>query len=203
MTTDELIQYYSNLLAIQYKTLPNAVGTINALATEVVADQIYSQVLNGFQLSTAIGAQLDVLAQYVGAPREIFGYSPAIPYFAFPSYTGAPAPDTGFAFYADVGDPVDNWLSYTTAQTTYVLTDGQLRLLIAYLIAVHGSDHTVYSIDLILETFFGSFCTLIDHEDMTITYQHLLSDPNFLFSIINQIGALPHPGGVEVIVTEI
>lgn len=203
MTDQELIAFYVNLLVIQYKTKPNATGTIEALATEVVASQIYDQVLNGFSLQTAIGAQLDTLARYVGAPREIHGYNPAIPYLAFPEYSGTPAPDTGFAQYTDVTDPPDLWLSYFSSLTTYVLTDGQLRGLIAYMIAVHASDHTLQSIDLILQAFFGSYCTLTDNEDMTITYTHQLADPNFLFSIVNQLNLLPHPAGVEVTVVEV
>ncbi len=61
----------------------------------------------------------------------------------------------------------------------------------------------MYSIDLILQTFFATYCTLIDNEDMTITYVHQTSDPNLLFSIIDQLGLLPKPAGVEVIVTEV
>lgn len=203
MTTAEQIAYYVNLLAIQYKTLNNAQSTIQALSTEVVADQIYQQVLNGFNLDTAVGAQLDILGQYVGAPREIFAYDPSIPYFALYSYTTTPPSNIGFASYTDVTDPVDNWLSYTTSQTTYVLTDGQMRLLIAYLIAIHASDTTIYSIDLILQTFFGTYCELTDNMNMQITYTHSSTDPNFLFSIVNQLGLLPHPAGVTINVVEI
>lgn len=203
MTTAELITYYANLLIIQYKNLPNANSTIQALATEVIADQIYNQVLEGFNLQTAIGAQLEILGEYVGAPREIFAYDPTIPYFALTPYANTPASNVGFAQYSDITDPVDNWLSYTTAPTIYVLTDGQLRALIQYLIAVHASDHTIASIDLILQTFFANYCTLTDNENMTITYTHDLADPNHLFSIINQLNLLPHPAGVEIIVVEV
>lgn len=203
MTDQELIDYYVNLLIIQYKTLPNATGTIAALATEVVASQIYNQVLNGFELQTAIGKQLDILADYVGAPRTIFGYSPAVTYFTLWPYSATPSADTGFAMYADTTDPVDFWLLYSTSLTTFVLSDGQLRALIAYLIAVHKSDHTLYSIDLILQAFFGTNCIMTDNENMTMTYTHQLSDPDLLFSIINQLGKLPHPAGVEIIVLEV
>lgn len=203
MTDSELIAYYQNLLVIQWKTAPNANATIGALATEVVASQIYSQVLNGFQISTAIGAQLNILAQYVGAPREIFTFDPTIPYFALYSYNTTPPSNVGFASYSDVTNPVDNWLSYTTAKTTFVLTDGQLRQLISYLIAVHASDHTLASIDLILQTFFTTYATLTDNEDMTITYTHQIVDPNHLFEIVNELNLLPQPAGVEVLVVEV
>lgn len=203
MTTDELVQFYQNLLIIQYKEQPNAVATIGALATEVVASQIFAQVRDGFDIQTAVGKQLDILAEYVGAPREIFAYDPSIPYFALYSYITTPPSNIGFASYSDVTDPVDNWISYTTSQTTFVLTDGQLRLLIQYLIAVHKSDTTLANIDLILQAFFGIYCELIDNEDMTITYQHQIADPNSLFSIVSQLNALPHPAGVQIIVTEV
>lgn len=203
MTVDQQIAYYVNLLAIQYKILPNAQGTIQALSTQVVADQIYQQVLNGFDLETAVGKQLEILGRYVGAPRTIFEYDPSIPYFAFYSYLTTPPSNVGFASYLDVTDPVDNWLSYTTAETTYVLTDGQLRLVIMYLIAIHSSDYTLSSIDIILQTFFGIYCTLTDNENMTITYTHQTADPNFLFSIINQLNLLPHPAGVGINVVEV
>lgn len=203
MTTQELVAFYVNLLIIQYKILPNATGTIQALATEVVADQIYSQVMNGFNLDTAIGKQLEVIASYVGAPRAIFAYDPSIPYFALTDYADTPASDVGFADYSDVAAPVDDWIQYDTSETTYVLTDGQLRSLIKYLIAVHASDTTLASIDLILQTFFGSYATLADNQDMTITYTHQSTDPSLLFGIVKQLNALPHPAGVQVIVTEV
>ena len=209
MDTDAIIAYYVNLLCLQYKTLPNATGTIQALATEVVADQIFSSVLNGFNLfaangyQAAVGVQLNVLAGYVGAPRTIYQYNPAIPSFALYSYVTTPPSNVGFASYTDVTDPVDSWLSYSTSETSYVLTDGQLQLLIAYLIAVHASPHTLSSIDNILQTFFGSYCILIDNEDMSVVYQHSVSDPNFLFGIIAELGFLPAPAGVSVSVTEV
>lgn len=203
MTTEELIAFYQQLLVIQYKTLPNALGTIGALVNEVIAGQIYAQVRDGFDIQTAIGDQLNMLAEYVGAPRKIFGYDPLIPYFSLYSYITTPPSDVGFALYSDVTDPVDFWISYTTSETTFVLTDGQLRSLISYLIAVHKSDTTLSDIDLILQAFFGTNATLTDNEDMTITYTHQTSDPDLLFSIVNQIKALPHPAGVSINVVEV
>lgn len=203
MTDQELVAYYVNLLVIQYKTLPNAQGTIAALASEAVASQIYSQVLNGFNVQTAIGKQLDLIGEYVGAQRVVPDFTPAAIYFAFPPYAGPTPPDVGFALYADTTDPPDLWREYTTTDTAYTLTDGQMRALIQYLIAVHNSDHTLNSIDLILQQFFGNYVLLIDNENMTITYQHDSADPNLLFSIIDFLGFLPHPAGVGIIVTTI
>ena len=209
MNTSDLINFYCQLLAIQFRNLPLASSTVAAYATEIVADQIFVQTQNAYNLfaangyQAAVGVQLDTLAGYVGAPRTIYNYDPSIPYFALYSYVTTPPSNVGFASYTDVTDPVDSWLSYSTSETSYVLTDGQLQLLIAYLIAVHASPHTLSSIDNILQTFFGSYCILIDNEDMSVVYQHSVSDPNFLFGIIAELGFLPAPAGVSVSVTEV
>lgn len=210
MITSDLIAYYCNLLAVQYRTLPNATGTIQALATETVADQIYAQVLNGFNLfaangyGTAIGAQLDILADYVGAPRRIFALSPSIVNFALTDYAVLPVGAIGFADYADVAAPVDYWADYATVASTYTLTDGQMLKLILYLIAVHASDHTLYSIDIILQTFFGTYCTVADGLNMTLVYTHsTTNDPSVFFAIVKQLNLLPHPAGVAITVVEV
>jgi len=209
METSALIQYYCLLLAAQYRGLPNASGTVQAYVTEVVADQIYSQVLNGFNLfpangySAAIGAQLDAIASYVGAPRTIYQFDPSIPYFALTPVADVPATNVGFASVYDATPPVDNWLSVYQTETSYTLTDGQLLLLIQYLIAVHASAHTIYDIDVILQTFFGTYCTFTDNQNMSVTYTHDTDDPNYLFTIVNELNFLPHPAGVEVIVVEV
>ncbi len=203
MTTDALIQYYQNLLCIQYKTLPNAQGHVAALVSQEIADQIYTQVRDAFDLTTAEGAQLNILAAYIGAPREIFSYNPTIPYFSLYSYVTTPPSNAGFASYTDTSAPADMWLSYTTSETTFVLSDGQLRSLIQYLIALHISDHTLASIDNLLYAFFGAYCTLTDGMNMSIVYTHQTADPGTLFGIVNELGLLPHPAGVAISVVEV
>jgi len=199
MTVSQQISYYVNLLAIQYKVLANAQGTIQALATQGVASQIYSQVLNGFSLTSAVGAQLNILADYVGAPREIFEYSPSYNYFTLTPYADIAGSNIGFQSYTNASlNPGTQWLSYTTSETTYVLTDPQLQQLIQYMIALHMNPHTINSIDLLLQQFFGNYCTLTDNMNMSITYTHLLADPGTLFGIVNELGLLPHPAGVKI-----
>lgn len=204
MTDQELVDYYTNLLVIQYKTLPLAIGTIDALATEVVANQIYSQVLNGFDIETAIGEQLDILGSYVGANRFLANFSSSAGYMAFPLYADATASTVvGFSLYADTVAPVGYWRLYSTTDTSLTMSDGEMRLLIQYLIALHASDTTIYSIDLLLQEFFGQYATLTDNFDMTITYTHNSTDPSQLFAIAQFIDALPKPAGVGITVVTI
>lgn len=203
MTTQELIAFYQNLLPIQYKALPNAAGQVGVNVQQVIANQIYAQVRDAFDPQTAIGVQLDILGEYVGAVRTIAQYNPSLSYFELQSYAILPAGPIGFAAYADIADPVDYWLSYVTSLTTFVLTDGLMQQLIQYLIELHASDHTNEDIDLIFEQFFGQYVTLTDNADMTMTVTHSAStDPNAFFGIVKQLGLLPKPAGVLVAVVE-
>lgn len=204
-TPEELVTYYQNLLIIQYKRSVKAWQTIEALSTETVASNIYQQVQAGFDVTTAIGNQLDILGVYVGAHRFLANFTSSNQFMAFPLYTNPFANlVVGFAEYTNIVDPMGYWLLYVTQGTSYILTDGQLQDLIQYLIAVHASDNTNSSIDDIFLEFFGSYVTTTDNEDMTLTYTHdATNDPFELFAIVDFIGALPHPAGVEINVVSI
>lgn len=73
MTTQEIINYYADLLIIQYVGKPKAYATIQALVKMVVMDQLPTQVQNAFNLvgtSLATGVQLDTLGKYAGVTRN-------------------------------------------------------------------------------------------------------------------------------------
>lgn len=205
MTNQELVAYYQNLLVIQYKQLPKAFETIGALSTEVVANQIYSQVLDGFDLETAIGDQIDILGAYVGAHRFLANFSSTNAFMAFPLYADAGAGSViGFSEYTDPNPPIGYWRLYTTVDVSLSLTDGQMRDLTKYLIAVHASDMTNKSIDEIMYQFFTTYVTLTDGADMSLTYTHdATNDPFQLFDIVVYMGALPSPAGVQINVSTI
>ena len=63
--------YYADLLILQYKTQPKARATISALTEKVIADGILLDVINGFNIDTAIGKQLDLLGKYIGLSRNV------------------------------------------------------------------------------------------------------------------------------------
>lgn len=76
MTNEELIDYYANLLIIQYYDKAKARAMIETVVTPVIMDQIPLDVQDAFDLDTAEGVQLDVLGKYVGVTR--FGYSDGV-----------------------------------------------------------------------------------------------------------------------------
>lgn len=73
MTTQDLINYYANLLILQYIGQPKAYATIQTLVTPVIMDQLPALAQTAFNMDgTAVGAQLDVLGKYAGVTRNGF-----------------------------------------------------------------------------------------------------------------------------------
>lgn len=71
MTTTELINYYANLLIIEYIGKSKAYATIQAVVKMVIMDQLPLAVQNAFNMdSTAVGVQLDILGKYAGVTRN-------------------------------------------------------------------------------------------------------------------------------------
>lgn len=60
--------YYSNLLILQYHNKPKAKATIEA-SVGLLPDGLIQEVMNGFDLDTAVGKQLDTIGIYVGVDR--------------------------------------------------------------------------------------------------------------------------------------
>lgn len=203
MTTEELIEYYSDLLIMQYNNKPRAIATVQAYVGETVASQIIQQVSDGFDLETAIGEQLTMLGTYRNAPRTIFGLSLTKNFFAMPVYDEIdPESFFGFALYDTDPDPAWYFILYSDANNPiYNLSDSDLRTLIMYLAQVNSAYYGLGEIDNILFTYFGTYLTLDDNGDMTITYTHDPADPNNLFAIVENLEALPRPAGVEAIIT--
>lgn len=199
-TDDELALYYAGLLILQYANRPNAIATIKAQALSSIASQIIQQVTDAYDLDTAIGPQLETLGDYRGAKRTLVGLDLSKQYFAMPPYSDpAPASYKGFAVYGQV----PSWffeVYQDNEHATFVLNDNDLRSFIKYLAKLQSLNLELEGIDDFLFEFFGTYVTLADNGDMTITYTHDSADPNDLFAIVSFVGALPHPAGVAVIV---
>ena len=211
MTDQDLVQTYVNLLPILWSgpDTPNAQDTIDLLATVGIANQIVGQVLSGFSLTNiysqtpAVGKQLDLIGQFVGAQRFLPTYDPSIIYFGHQDTTGSYDPQAGgFGDASSATPPTDYWLSTTgSVGGGYTLSDAQMVQLIEYLAAVNHANFTLSAIDAILYKFFGQYVTVAETGTMHITYTQSASDPGTLFGIVTYLGAFPKPMGVEVTVT--
>jgi hypothetical protein len=68
----ELLDYYVNLLILQYKAKEKAPEHIRELLRIVMIYDLAIQVRDGYNIETAIGYQLDILGKYFNVDRGIF-----------------------------------------------------------------------------------------------------------------------------------
>lgn len=74
MTTQEIIDYYADLLIIQYDKKTKAYATIQAIISNIIMDQLPTQVMNAFNVDDAVGVQLDTLGEYNGVSRSAYSF---------------------------------------------------------------------------------------------------------------------------------
>lgn len=70
-TSQEFEKYYADLLILQYKTLPKARATIQALIKELYGSGSLLDMVNGYGIDTAVGKQLDIIGKYIGLKRQV------------------------------------------------------------------------------------------------------------------------------------
>jgi len=200
MTNIELISYYQNLLIIQYKALERAPKHIEALLKIEIIFELMDKVLKGFDTDTAIGIQLDYLAKIVGVNRIITDVVILRKYFGYSKY-GETAPFY-FEPYMEYGEtpPYTNYRSYfESTENAFSLTDEELRLIIKLKITKNNGSASLKEIDDIIFNFFGQDATIVDNEDMTLTYNFLQSQER-LVVIANSNELIPKPAGIRIII---
>lgn len=69
MTDQDLIDYYKDLLILQYRGKEKALATVDALVKMAIANQLADAVQSAFTIDSAVGVQLDVVGKIVGATR--------------------------------------------------------------------------------------------------------------------------------------
>jgi len=199
---DELIAYYTNLLILQYKNKPNSEGTISSIIRALMIYDLIRSVENGYNVDTAIGVQLDVLAKYAGVARVSSGIDFSRTYFGFVDYDEpTPYEDVvGLILYDEENPPDAQFLEYETDEgSLYELTDSELRILIKFKIAQNNINNSVGEIDDIINEAFPGQVVFDDNFDMTISYT-FSSDLSRMVSIMVSQNAIPKPAGVGLIV---
>lgn len=198
---DSIINYYVNLLIIQYHNKTNAQATITALMEQVVANGVYFDVIDGYNVDTAVGVQLDIIGKYVGVDRYFTGQD-FTDFFAFIEYDTDPAYGLdgriGFCDYSDIGVKTGKWLTYDDiVSNTYSLPDDEFRKLIKLKILSNNSNYSDKEIDDGLFAIFGYAVSAVDNYDMSMTYI-VDTSVKALVDVAYTKGLLPKPMGVRI-----
>lgn len=193
----ELIEYYKNLLIMQYRDKPKALAHIDNIVRSGMIYDIAIAVRDGFNLDTAKGKQLDVLGRILGPSRTITGTTFTRAYYGYMLY-GDTAPFTFnpmLVYGAEAGDV--QFRNYTEGQQSlYDLTDEEYRVILKLVVVRNSSNASVKSIDDILFVLFGAECYFIDRMNMTVVSYMVGAKWSRIFQIAKSSGLLPNPAGV-------
>lgn len=196
--TQELIEYYKNLLIIQYNNKPNAKATIEALIYAIVADSIILAVRDGYDVDTAVGEQLNTLGKYIGVDRFYEGVDLTGDFFGFADATNVGGVSANIIGLNDAQNPdkEGNFLSSDdTLSTNFILDDDTYRTLLRFQIIQNASNYSTKSIiDSINDTFDNVI--VIDNQNMTGTY--IINGSNSLIEVLIYKDLLPKPMGVRL-----
>lgn len=198
----KLIEYYIDLLIIQYHNKPKARATIKIFISELL--QLYAlirEVEKAFDINTAIGYQLDIVGKYFGVVRNFVGLDFGYKYFSF-QYQGGD--EDGLSFKI-IGDDTTGKFRTLYGEKTYQydLDDEQFRILIKLRdIALHNE---VLSLKYIQDLCFYLLKGEVDIKptpDKVMSLDFYFKDTNLLQIFQTYDKLLPAPAGVKVNVYE-
>jgi hypothetical protein len=202
MTNQQVLDYYTSKLIVQYRTKPNALATIELLANLAFCDGLMEVEPTCFDLETAVGAQLDILGRIVGVPREVYGLDLEHTFFNFTRYIAEPT-SIGFGRYADDPYSADLFWRYNFLNSAvYTLTDVELLTLIKLKIILNNIYSSFKNLKEAIYDFFGSDIDVMDNKDMTLTYNIKTELTNAGAAAVF-LGLLAKPAGVGLIVNYI
>lgn len=201
MDIQSLIDYYTNLLIIQYNGKPKARAIISLFVEQVLSDGIIFDIQNGFNILTAVGVQLDMLGKLVGVDRTYIGQSFASDtYFSFCSYFEDPDPaQVGLSTYATFDETPGKTLNYSEILTpAQLLSDDEYRVILQLKIIQNTSNHSHGSLDASLYSLFNGGVYFTESiYPLSISY-YATSDYFAIANVALQKGILPRPAGIRI-----
>lgn len=190
---DNLVQAYVRLLVFQYK-LPKAQQTIAIIVKQCLMEGLAIQVRDGYNPYTAVGPQLDVVAKYIGLPRNI-GPGAALPFFGFVLAAGGGNQNGVISTNNSTNRSVVFYRIGYKGQQATALSDTSYAFMLALKIILNSSDGTLASIQNFLDALLPGIVTVVDNKDMTLTYTITGNPP----VDATTLGAyLPKPMGVGI-----
>lgn len=203
-TYNEVLNYYANLLIVQYNGKKKATATIKAVMKLVLANLLALQIRDGFDWETAVGIQLDIIGRWVGVTRfyngQLFYFRP---WFSLINWNSTPdAAQGGFSTYTDFNDIDGGFLDYSNIMPTQNrLNDYAYRIMIGLKIIKNNIYATCKNIDEAIWNYFkGEVYTVWDVDKLTYCYPESLAE---IIEVAKEKNVLPCPTGCELVLKEI
>ena len=169
---ENLQDYYSNLLIVQYNGKPRAVQTIKQLVNLIYANMILFQIRDGFDWTTAVGTQLDIIGKWVGVSRNYNTNPITSKKLSYPEYSRLiPTVTTniiqgGYSDYSTFANNDGGQLIYNDLKSVdNKLSDDDYRVVIGLKIIYNSINHIAGEIDDAIWQYFSGkvYTTWTDH----------------------------------------
>lgn len=163
--TENVKNYYSNLLILQYRNKPKASATIKLGAGVYLADGLIFELNDILNINTAQGAQLDLIGQILGCPRNIYGFPSDNTYFSFEKLNALG--------YSDVNAlSLGLWKQYRNSTASiYSLRDYEYIPLLKFKAVYNIKTGSWANLDNLYYRFFGDELNMVNNKDLSVTYQ--------------------------------
>lgn len=203
-TLNNLLDYYANLLIVQYNGKPKAVATIKMIANLILANLLILQIRNGFDWRTAVGPQLDIIGRWVGVTRNYTGSLYWGHTFLSYPYSEQLAPEDnteifqhGYSNYQTFNSDIGGVLTYQNmGYVEQSLDDNDFRIVIGLKIIKNSINFTAKNIDdAIWEYFNGQVYTTWEPHEITYNYPASLET---IMEVCYYKNVLPAPTGVKI-----
>jgi hypothetical protein len=196
---ENIINYYVNLLIIQYNNKEKARKTIELNIRTLINDNIVCEVQDAFNLETAAGEQLDIIGNYVGVDRFYSSISELVgEFFGMTSYSTLGSDTTvGMTDFTGYATDVGGFATYEDLGAGQKLDDDDYRFIIKLRIVQNNINHSHKSIDDGLFQFFGSDLVMSANDNMTMVY-FITGSAVDLGIIAFSKGVLPRPMAVRI-----
>lgn len=202
----QLEDYYSRLLIIQYNGKPRAKATIKLLVDLLYANMLLLQIRDGFDWRTALNAQLDIIGEWVGVDKfykgQLFDFHP---WFSLIDWNSEPDNlQGGFSTFETFDSLEGGFLDYENILPTQNrLPVEQFRTMVGLKIIKNNIDHKCKTIDdAIWDYFGGKVYTVWDLENRKLIYYYA-SEYNVIMEVAAEKNVLPCPPTVSIQLQEI
>lgn len=205
-TLNNFIDYYTNLLIVQYHNKPKAKATIELMTRLLWADMALMQLRDAFDWRTATGVQLDTIGKWVGVDRfyngQLFYFRP---WFALIDWNREPDNlQGGFSTYETFDSIEGGFLDYANIRPTQnKMTDKGFRIMIGLKIIKNNIQTTCKNIDTAIwnyDFFNKKVYTTWESNKLTYHYPATLRE---VMQVAKSKNVLPCPTGINIVLKEI
>ena len=201
----QLIEYYQDLLIVQYHDKPKAKAMIKAEMEETLANLLDIQVRDAFDVDTAVGVQLDIIGKWVGVDRIFKGQMfDNKSWFSLTRYN---EPTTslqgGFSRFDNFDTLEGGFLTYDfIVSTRNKINDTDFRMLIKLKIIRNNIKHSPKDIDEAMYKLFADTLYTAWGECMEMTFCYTKKNYGIV-KLGQEKNCFPIPTGVKANFVEV